>query len=95
MEEGVVTDAPSRNALYKVHVSLGKIVNALDDQQPQRLSRSSSAVPENQPSDGRPVAEEPVIKEEDEYSDNTVIAKHNRSTPSNAEISDEDDDMEG
>lgn len=91
MEEGVVTDAPSKNALYKVHVSLGKIVNALDEQQPQGGSRSISAVPEQQLSE-KAVSEEPVIKEEDEDSDNTVIAKHNRSTPSHATTSDDEMD---
>ncbi|KAJ4159328.1 uncharacterized protein LMH87_008233 [Akanthomyces muscarius] len=91
VEEGVVTDAPSKNALYKVHVSLGKIVNALDEQQPQRSSRSISAVPEQQFSE-KAVSEEPVIKEEDEDSDSTVIAKHNTSTPSHATTSDEEMD---
>ncbi|KAJ3493371.1 hypothetical protein NLG97_g4773 [Lecanicillium saksenae] len=91
VEEGVVTDAPSKNALYKVHVSLGKIVNALDEQQPQRSSRSVSALPENQLNDGKAASEEPVIKEEDEDSDGTVIAKTRR-TPSHAEAS--DDEME-
>ncbi|KAJ6787730.1 hypothetical protein PWT90_03478 [Aphanocladium album] len=89
VEEGVVTDAPSKNALYKVHVSLGKIVNALDEQQPQRNSRSVSTVPEQQLTEGKAVSEEPVIKEEDEDSDGTVIA-HNRSMPSHAEASDEE-----
>lgn len=88
VEESVVTDAPSKNSLYKIHVSLGKIVNALDEQQPQR--RSSSALPDAQPYESKTGTEEPVIKEEDEYSDNTVIAKTNRSTPSNADGSDEE-----
>lgn len=91
VEESVVTDAPSKNALYKVHVSLGKIVNALDEQQPQRSSRSVSALPEHQlANEGKAVSEEPVIKEEDEDSDGTVIATHNRSTPSHGAASDEE-----
>lgn len=32
VDEGLLTDATGRNALYKIHVSLGKIVNALDAQ---------------------------------------------------------------
>ncbi|OAA59356.1 Armadillo-type fold protein [Cordyceps fumosorosea ARSEF 2679] len=92
VEEGVVTDAPSKNALYKIHVSLGKIVNALDEQQPQRNSRSASVLSEQQPSDGKAASEEPVIKEEDEDSDDTVIAKTSRITLSHAPAS--DDEME-
>lgn len=44
VEEGLVTDTTGRNALYKIHVSLGKIVNSLDDQRPahNRTSRSAS-----------------------------------------------------
>ncbi|KAF1733393.1 Condensin complex subunit 3 [Beauveria bassiana] len=90
VEEAVVTDAPSRNALYKIHVSLGKIVNALDEQQPQRNSRSASAISEQRLSGGKAVSEEPVIKEEDEDSDNTVIAKSIRDTPPHAESFDRD-----
>lgn len=44
VEDGLLTDATSRNALYKLHVGLGKIVNTLDEQQPAvRPSRSSAA----------------------------------------------------
>ena len=35
VEEGLVTDTTGRNALYKIHVSLGKIVNGLEEQQQQ------------------------------------------------------------
>ncbi|KAL6864326.1 ARM repeat-containing protein [Trichoderma novae-zelandiae] len=46
VEEGLVTDTTGRNALYKIHVSLGKIVNSLDEQQQRpahsRTSRSVS-----------------------------------------------------
>ena len=31
IDDKLVTDATSRNALYKIHVSLGKIVNAMDE----------------------------------------------------------------
>ncbi|KAK0384814.1 hypothetical protein NLU13_7292 [Sarocladium strictum] len=36
VEEGLLTDATSRNALLKIHVSLGKIVNTLDEAQQQQ-----------------------------------------------------------
>ncbi|KAI1344279.1 condensin subunit Cnd3 [Xylariaceae sp. FL0016] len=39
VEENIVSDATSRNALYKIHVSLGKIVNQLGEQ--DKMSRRS------------------------------------------------------
>lgn len=36
VEDGLLTDATSRNALLKIHVSLGKIVNSLDEAQQQQ-----------------------------------------------------------
>ncbi|CAM1510341.1 Fc.00g006760.m01.CDS01 [Cosmosporella sp. VM-42] len=68
VEEGFLNDATSRNALYKIHVSLGKIVNTLDEQQPgqRRTSRSVSVNLERQPSEEKSIVEEPRIKEEEE-----------------------------
>ncbi|KAI0435739.1 ARM repeat-containing protein [Xylaria telfairii] len=43
VEDNLLTDATGRNALYKIHVSLGKIVNALDEKSDQ-LSRRSRSV---------------------------------------------------
>ncbi|KAL6885338.1 ARM repeat-containing protein [Trichoderma longibrachiatum] len=43
VEEGLVTDTTGRNALYKIHVSLGKIVNGLEEQQQQRPSHSRTS----------------------------------------------------
>ncbi|GAW11857.1 hypothetical protein ANO14919_012100 [Xylariales sp. No.14919] len=43
VDEGLLTDATGRNALYKIHVSLGKIVNALNEgDKISRRSRSAS-----------------------------------------------------
>ncbi|PHH80001.1 hypothetical protein CDD80_3130 [Ophiocordyceps camponoti-rufipedis] len=70
--EGLLSDATSRNALYKLHVSLGKIVNSLDEQQQQqqpynrRTSRSASVVLDRQPVEDKTIVEEPDIKEEEE-----------------------------
>lgn len=33
MEENLLSDATGRNALYKIHVSLGKIVNSLTEKE--------------------------------------------------------------
>ncbi|KAI1120373.1 ARM repeat-containing protein [Nemania abortiva] len=46
VEDNLLTDATGRNALYKIHVSLGKIVNALGDgDRMSRRSRSVSVAP--------------------------------------------------
>lgn len=80
VETNLISDTTGRNALYKIHVSLGKIVNGLDQQQEagQRrstASRSVSLAPEeaaNRASaaaaaaEDRTVVQEPQIKEEDE-----------------------------
>ncbi|POR33606.1 Condensin complex subunit 3 [Tolypocladium paradoxum] len=77
VEEGLVSDATSRNALYKVHVSLGKIVNNLEEQQPsnRRTSRSVSVNLDRQPTEDKTVVGKPNIKEEDEDSDGTLVPK--------------------
>ncbi|CAJ2506876.1 Uu.00g080620.m01.CDS01 [Anthostomella pinea] len=41
VEENILSDATSRNALYKIHVSLGKIVNQLGEQDKMSTSRRS------------------------------------------------------
>lgn len=41
VEENILSDATSRNALYKIHVSLGKIVNQLGEQ--DKMSRRSTS----------------------------------------------------
>ncbi|VZI08512.1 unnamed protein product [Fusarium fujikuroi] len=81
VEEGLLSDATSRSALFKLHVSLGKIVNALDEQQPayRRTSRSTSVILDHQsPEEEKTVMEEPSIKEEDEESDGTVVPKEEK-----------------
>ncbi|KAF5024634.1 hypothetical protein F66182_3398 [Fusarium sp. NRRL 66182] len=81
VEDGLLSDATSRNALYKIHVSLGKIVNALDEQKPsiRRTSRSTSVLTDRQsPEEEKTVIEEPSIKEEDEESEGTVVAQDDR-----------------
>ncbi|KAK6949729.1 hypothetical protein Daesc_008050 [Daldinia eschscholtzii] len=70
VEENLVSDATSRNALYKIHVSLGKIVNQLNEQ--DKMSRRSGSRSVSLPPDEKPIAEdvtvirEPDIKEEEE-----------------------------
>ncbi|KAH7193440.1 nuclear condensing complex subunit [Fusarium flagelliforme] len=95
VEEGLLSDAPSRNQLYKIHVSLGKIVNALDEQsQPtyRRASRSTSVLADQQsPEEEKSVVEEPSIKEEEEDSDNTVVPKEDRESLVDDLLSDGDD----
>ncbi|UNI16294.1 chromosome condensation complex Condensin, subunit G [Purpureocillium takamizusanense] len=77
VEDGIVSDATSRNSLYKIHVSLGKIVNSLDEQLPahRRTSRSVSILTDRHPSEDKTVMEESRIKEEEEDSEGTIVPK--------------------
>lgn len=97
-----VREATGRNALYKIHVSLGKIVNNLDQQQEagrrrSTMSRSVSLAPSEQdgragtaaPEDRTAVEpSEPRIKEEDE-DDESVVSK------ADEDKDDDDDSNEG
>ncbi|KAK2594432.1 chromosome condensation complex Condensin, subunit G [Conoideocrella luteorostrata] len=67
VEDGLFSDATSRNALYKIHVSLGKIVNSFEEQQQsnRRTSRTVSVNMDRQASEDRTIMEEPKIKEEE------------------------------
>ena len=80
-------DATGRNSLYKIHVSLGKIVNALDKEAekekeaPGRTVRMSSVTPsvtptaadeEEEEDDATAVARTSEVDEEDE--DDTIVA---------------------
>ncbi|KAF4446049.1 Condensin complex subunit 3 [Fusarium austroafricanum] len=94
VEEGLLSDATSRNSLYKIHVSLGKIVNTLDEQQPahRRTSRSTSVATDQQsPEEEKTVMEEPSIKEEDEESEITVVPKDDRESLLDDLLSDGED----
>ncbi|KAF5663683.1 condensin complex subunit 3 [Fusarium heterosporum] len=98
VQEGLLSDTTSRNALYKIHVSLGKIVNALDEQQPahRRSSRSMSTTLDQQSAEeDRTTTEEPSIKEEDEDSDGTVVPKDERESLVDDLLSDDDVEMSG
>lgn len=72
VETNLISDTTGRNALYKIHVSLGKIVNNLDQQKEagfrrSTASRSVSLAPEPAgPEDRTMVGQEPRIKEEEE-----------------------------
>ncbi|WYZ40366.1 hypothetical protein EsH8_IV_000707 [Colletotrichum jinshuiense] len=90
VNDRLVSDTTGRNALNKIHVSLGKIVASLGEQQegePRRMSRSvsvaasvaTSAAPSERPdAEDKTVVLEPDIKEEDEDSDGTVIQNTQR-----------------
>ncbi|KAI4868491.1 condensin subunit Cnd3 [Hypoxylon rubiginosum] len=71
VEENFLSDATSRNALYKIHVSLGKIVNQLGEQD-KMSRRSGSRGASLAPSDDKTITEdvtvihEPAIEEEQE-----------------------------
>ncbi|KAI1654507.1 condensin subunit Cnd3 [Daldinia decipiens] len=70
VEENLVSDATSKNAIYKIHVSLGKIVNQLNEQ--DKMSRRSASRSVSLAPDEKAIAEDATvirvsrIKEEDE-----------------------------
>lgn len=101
MDDKLISDATGRNALYKVHVSLGKIVNSLTEKTSR--SRKSSAVLEDKTVLVEDGSEESAlektelvkVEEEDEA---TVLADETRvGRDSLVEelLSDEDVDMSG
>lgn len=101
VDEGLLSDATSRNALYKIHVSLGKIVNTLDEQQPsnRQTSRSVSVALDRQPTEDRTIMDEAKIKEEelDDSDEGTVVLKkREQESIAGDGLSDEEDTkMEG
>lgn len=77
VEQNLIADTTGRNALYKIHVSLGKIVNALDQAKEAGMRRSSRSSMSRSVSlgpdehavnrdDRTTVGTEPQIKEEEE-----------------------------
>ncbi|KAI0378759.1 condensin subunit Cnd3 [Hypomontagnella monticulosa] len=70
VEENLLSDATSRNALYKIHVSLGKIVNQLGEQDKmsrRSTSRSLSLAPDDKTiTEDVTIVPEPRIQEERE-----------------------------
>jgi condensin complex subunit 3 len=88
----LVSDATSRNALFKIHVNLGKIVNNLGEQEGvHRSSRSVSVAVEDQPvAQERPRVPSPGIKEEEEEDEGTVIHHEERDSLVEDLLTDED-----
>ncbi|KAI0127608.1 condensin subunit Cnd3 [Xylariales sp. AK1849] len=93
VEENIVPDATSRNALYKIHVSLGKIVNQLDAQQEKAsigrrsVGRSvsvSASVASSTAGDDKPIVTE---------DDDTVVMS--QEPPIKEEEEEEEEDGEG
>ncbi|KAI0481007.1 ARM repeat-containing protein [Xylariaceae sp. FL0804] len=59
VEDNLLSDATSRNALYKLHVSLGKIVNQLGEQQQQDRMTAMSMSSSRRSVSGRSVSAAP------------------------------------
>ncbi|TVY29118.1 Condensin complex subunit [Lachnellula hyalina] len=85
IEEKLIGDATGRNALFKIHVSLGKIVNSLVEEAPVASGRKSSVTPSVADEEKTVMAierdaevesdkTELVKVEEEEDSEGTVIA---------------------
>ncbi|KAK8076740.1 Nuclear condensin complex subunit [Apiospora phragmitis] len=108
VEDSLLNDATGRNALYKIHVSLGKIVNQLNEQQEKsKFGRSSmsrsvasasvagSSVAGDEKSmmgDEKSVIEEEDEGEEEDEKDSTVSDDDGNGVEAEEE---EDDDDEG
>jgi len=95
VEDGLLTDATSRNSLYKIHVSLGKIVNTLDEQQPAaRAARSSvaSTTADDQSKEAKTEAMSETSKIEEEAEDE--IENEDDATVTAVLKKDPDDDAE-
>ena len=83
VEHNLLSDATGRNALYKIHVSLGKIVNNLDAQEAaaggpgaRAFSRSASAAVEDKTVvEDRTVVPDADIKEEAEEEEDDDAAE--------------------
>jgi condensin complex subunit 3 len=84
VDDKLVADATGRNALFKIHVSLGRIVNSLGEKQ-----ASKSSLPEGRESE-TPEVETPVAEEEkdEEEEEDTVVAMKQE------DVEEEDDDEE-
>lgn len=87
IDEKLVADAASRNALYKIHVSLGKIVNSLGKQE------RNGVIPE-----GRQIIapEEKTVLEGEDYDEKTeVLTRRNQGAVNEGEEeTDEDNEDE-
>ncbi|TVY31967.1 Condensin complex subunit [Lachnellula subtilissima] len=84
IEEKLIGDATGRNALFKIHVSLGKIVNSLVEKAPVASGRKSSVTPSVADEEKTVMAIEgdaevesektELVKVEEEDSEGTVVA---------------------
>ncbi|KOS16939.1 Condensin complex subunit 3 [Escovopsis weberi] len=99
IEEGLLSDASSRNALYKIHVSLGKIVNSLDDQQQSAnrtlLGSREASVPLGSRYAGdereRSVVDDRTVKGEEDSDERMVVPDETRASLVSDLLSDDED----
>lgn len=81
VDDKLLSDATGRNALFKIHVSLGKIVNALGTGEKQGR-KQSKAVDTTMPSPVEsPAAEKTSAAEEEEDGDDNTVVDAARKTP--------------
>ncbi|TDZ27166.1 Condensin complex subunit 3 [Colletotrichum spinosum] len=101
VDDKIITETTGRNALNKIHLSLGKIAGALGDQiaEPRRTSRSvsvaasvtSQSEQRSELDEDRTITMEPTIKEEDEDSnEGTVIQRSEGNSLVSELLSDEE-----
>jgi condensin complex subunit 3 len=84
IEDKLIPDATGRNALFKIHVSLGKIVNSLTEREKSApKSRKSSVAPSVEPDEKTILADENV--------DESIVEK-TELVKVEEEVEEEDDD---
>lgn len=88
VDDKLVADATGRNALYKIHVSLGKIVNGLAEK--EQGNGGKRAVSDSVRSTVSP-DEKDTIKQDEEEDEKTEIASGGKGEEE-VEVEDEEDD---
>ncbi|KAI1306684.1 nuclear condensing complex subunit [Xylaria venustula] len=102
VDEGLLSDATGRNALYKIHVSLGKIVNTLGTSEADKMSRrsrSASVATASVADTSAHTGDRSRVTDDDDGDDTVVAAVSGRKSADGSVLEDvaeeEDDDDDG
>jgi len=85
IDDKLIADATGRNALFKIHVSLGKIVNSLVEKPTSTLGRKSSPILDDAAEDKTIIS---TTEDDDAASDHTAV----QSRAATEEIEEEEDE---
>lgn len=87
IDDKLIADATGRNALFKIHVSLGKIVNSLTEKPLSIRGRKSSPIVDDAMEDKTTL----TTKDDDGASDHTAVQTRGNSAEAEAEEEEEDE----